>query len=370
MEILGEFMMSNTALILFVTSTFLVLWIYGFYPLFIFLLKPFYRPFKREVGFTPTFTVLVPSFNEEKVIEKKIQNLLSLDYPKDKYEIIVIDDGSTDRTSDIVRNYKKVILIKESRIGKSEAINRGLKKASGDIILLTDADAFFSEDSLSLVAENFADDTIGSVTAAVTQIDPQSTLIIKDFSISRLSLSYREGLLDSIPAGVGGFLAFRRNLIDALDPLCLADDVDIAIRVRKKNARVIFDPRIIVSTWDPNTVFSWYKLTVRRTLQGLTTLFRHKSVLFNPKYGWYGAMILPTRLFLHRLNPIFMIIALISSYFVNPFLTSFLIIFSVIVALIIPRVRKMFIVQISFLHALGIYLTGRYKVTWERGPRK
>ena len=358
------------AIIAFCISTSFIVWTYGVYPLVVRLLKPYYKPIKRKSGYLPSFSVIVPAYNEASVIGKKLENLLSLDYPRDKVQIIVSDDGSTDHTAQIVERFNGIKIIKSNRVGKTEAINKGLKEASGEIILLTDADCFLSRDALVKAAQSFFDESIGAVTGGIVLLDYEPSFIIKNFSLGRAQLFHREGLLDSIPTGMGGFLAFRRKLIEKLDPRCLADDVDISIRARMKGFRVIYDPQVVTYTWDPNMFGSWYKQTVRRTLQGLTTLFQHKSVLFNPKYGWYGALILPTRLLLHRLTPFFLVIALIASFFIDPVFSLTLVAISLIAVMLAPRVRKMFVMQLIFLNAWGLFLFRGYGSIWKRGPRQ
>ena len=357
------------ALIAFCISVLIPAWTYGLYPLTVHLLKPFYKPIKKGKGFFPSFSVLIPVHNEENSIKEKIRNIHSLEYLKDKVEIIVVDDGSTDRTLEMLEDFKDVKIVSLKRSGKTVAINAGLKIATLDIVLLTDADCLLASDVLLRAAEVFYDDSIGAVSGKTRLIDPQPSLITKH-TFSREWLIVNESQLDSIPTGMGGFLAFRRKLVDELDPECLADDVDITMKIRKNGYRVIFDPEIIVSTWEPNSFSSWYRQTVRRTLQGLTTLLNHRDMFFNPNYGWYGMLILPTRLLLHRLIPLFLIVALVSSFFVDPMLSLGLILISLIGIALVPRIRKMLVIQLIFLNAWGIFLFRRHDKIWEKGPRK
>lgn len=362
---------------LFAVATFcisisILTWTYLVYPLLIRMLKRYYKPIRKS-DVLPLFSIIVPAYNEANVIRRKLENLLSLDYPQNRVEIIVVDDGSTDNTSEIVTSFldnTRVSLIKSDRVGKTEAINKGLKQVRGDFVLMSDADCFLEEDALVKAAQDLSDDSVGAVTGNIKLMDRKTSALRKDPSSSMVKLFELESRLDSVPTGMGAFLAFKRKLIDSLDPRCLADDVDITIRVRKKGFRIIYDPEVVVHTWDATTFFSWYKQAVRRTLQGLTTLFRHKSVMFNPKYGWYGAIILPTRLLLHRLTPFFLIIALISSFLISPIFCLLLVATSAFGALLSPSIRKMIVVQLIFLNAWLLYLSRRYQQVWEKGPRK
>jgi cellulose synthase/poly-beta-1,6-N-acetylglucosamine synthase-like glycosyltransferase len=357
------------AIVAFCISTSIIAWTYIVYPLLVRSLKRYYKPIRKKSGLLPRFSIVIPAYNEANVIGRKLENLLSLDYPRDRLETIVVDDGSTDNTAQIADTFTNVILVKSDRAGKTGAINKGLEKAKGEVVLLSDADCSLREDALIRAAQDLADESIGAVTGWIELVGSRTSIIRKDVARSRTWLFGRESMLDSVPTGMGGFLAFKRKLIDRLDPRCLADDVDITIRVRMTGFRVVYDPEIVTRTWDANIFSSWYKQTVRRTLQGLTTLFRHKSVIFNPKYGWYGAMILPTRLLLHRLTPFFLITVAISSFFISPILLLLLLAFSLIGALCVPSIRKMLVMQIIFLNAWGLYLSRRYEQAWEKGPR-
>jgi len=354
----------------FCLSTSLIIWTYAIYPILIRLLKPYHKPIRRDSKYSPTFSVIVPAHNEASVISKKLKNLLSLDYPRDKIEIIVIDDGSTDNTLDLAKKFDGVKILESRRIGKSKAINQGLRKATGDIVLVTDADCFFGKDALIYAAKVLSDESVGAVTGNIELLEYTPSFIRKDFSKIINGLFRYESLLDSVSSGMGSFLAFKRELVDNLNPNCLADDVDISIRVRMRNFRVISEPKIRVQTWDPNTFRTWYSQSVRRTLQGLTTLFQHKSVLFNPKYGWYGMMILPTRLLLHRLAPFLLFFSFLSSLFIDFRLSAVLVGAFFIGCFLIPRMRKFLVIQFVFLNAWILYILRRYRVTWEKGPRK
>ena len=358
------------ALIAFCISVLIPAWTYGLYPLTVRLLKSFYKPIKKSKGFFPSFSVLIPVYNEENSIKEKIENIRSLEYSQDKVEIIVVDDGSTDRTLEILEEFEDVKILRLKRSGKTAAINAGLKTATLDIVLLTDADCLLASDALLRAAEAFYDDSVGAVSGKTCLRNSKPSLVVKESSHISGSLIENESQLDSVPSGMGGFLAFRRKLVKMLNPECLADDVDISIKVRMAGYRIVYAPSIMVSTWDPDDFKTWYHQTVRRTLQGLTTLFHNKRVLFNPKYGWFGMLIFPTRLFLHRLTPFFLILGLISSLFISLFLSVFLLILLAIGVIFLPRIRKLFIIQFAFLNAWGLFLMGRHGEVWKRGARQ
>lgn len=358
--------------IVFICGFFLA-WTYVLYGFFLRALKRFYKPI-RKGQFLPTISVIIPAYNEESVIEKKLKNTLSLTYPKDKMEIIVVDDGSTDRTSEIAGKFKDVKVISIKRSGKNVAINHALSKASGEIIVHTDADCFsVRKDALMRVVENFADPSIGAVSSGIQFQESKSAFINKFFNtsppFSNPTWVY-EGLLDSMSSGLGVFLAFRRSLVKEIDEKCFADDVAISIHVRKQGLRVVFEPELEIVTQSPHELRAWYRQYLRRTLSGLVTLLNHKSLLFNPKYGWYGTLILPTKSLFPHLVPFFIIGGVAAIYAMNPVIGTVLTLATLLLALFSFNVKKMVVVQFVGLHAWIYYLLGRYGPTyWMKEPR-
>lgn len=132
--------------ILFVISLGLLIYIYVGYPLIIVGLAKFFRRPIKKTDFLPTATIVIPAHNEEAVINEKLDNILSLDYPRDRLQIIVCDDASDDRTVEIIRTYipKGVELSEGARAGKVGALNRALTLATGQIYVITDADTILN----------------------------------------------------------------------------------------------------------------------------------------------------------------------------------------------------------------------------------
>lgn len=350
----------------FVICSAIIVWIYVMYPLLVAVLARG-RKLTKDPSFQPFFSIVIPAHNETQGIKEKIQNALSLSYPREKFEIIIVDDASVDNTAEIVSQIPDVKLVRlKSRQGKSAAVNAGLKEATGGFILLTDADCMLDSDSLTFAAQHFNDLAIGAVAGHVYSASKSS--LVKDFARRENWLAQNESLLDSIPTGTGAFLTFRKNLVGMLDPRCLADDVEISAKVRSKGYRVVYDNRIKVNTWEPDLKL-WFHQTVRRTLQGLTTLSRYRFMFFRPKYGWYGMMIFPTRLLLHRLSPFLLVLAFVSSWLIDPLITFSLGAIALLLILLLPLFRKMLLIQVVFFYAWLKYIFKRHGTIWERGPR-
>ena len=196
--------------------------------------------------YQPNVSVLIPARNEENVIGRVLQRMTELTYPREKLEVIVIDDGSTDRTSEISEEfaeeheYIKVVHrdVEDGGKGKSAALNYGLKRATGEIVYCFDADYYPQRDILEKLTAYFIDREVGAVQGRVTVLNEPNTLVTRLVALERIG-GYRVdqlarddlGLIPQFGGTVGGF---RRSLIESLggwDVDMLAEDTDLTFRV-------------------------------------------------------------------------------------------------------------------------------------------
>jgi cellulose synthase/poly-beta-1,6-N-acetylglucosamine synthase-like glycosyltransferase len=194
----------------------------------------------------PTVSVLIPAHNEERVIGRILQRMTELTYPKDKLQIIVIDDASIDRTSEITdrfaEKYESIKVVHRYREdggkGKSAALNEGLKYATGEIICCFDADYYPQRDILEKLTAYFTDPKVGAVQGRVTVLNEPNTLVTRLVALERIG-GYRVDQkarddLQLIPQFGGTVGGFRHHLIKSLggwDPNMLAEDTDLTFRV-------------------------------------------------------------------------------------------------------------------------------------------
>lgn len=353
--------------IIFAVCAAILAWTYALFPLTLRLLRPFYRPVKKD-RCEPAVSIILPTYNEESTITKKIENTQWLEYPEGKKEIIVVDSDSTDRTVDEAMKFKEVKIVRESvRLGKSHALNTALRNASGDIVLITDVDSLsLRKDALLKMSENFADSSVGAVAAPIVFSESKQSLIRKGIVRNEKGSWVRLSLLDSIPTGYGEFLSFRRNLVQELDLRCLSDDIDISMQVRRRGYRVIAEPDIEIVESTPLKFREWYKQIVRRKLNGYTSLWHKKSMLFNYSYGWYGMMILPTSMLFHNLSPFLLLACLFTGFALNMSLPPLLLAVVFISSVFSSLVRKFLIVQLVDLNAWGLFLLHKHNSAWEK----
>jgi len=200
----------------------------------------------NKTAFEPTVSVMIPAHNEEKVIERILQRMTELTYPKEKFEVILIDDASTDTTGEkaklFAKNHSYIHVVqrghKEGGRGKPEALNCGLKYVRGEIIYCFDADYYPQRDIIEKLTECFTDPTVGAVQGRVTVLNESDSLVTRLVALERTG-GYRVdqfarnelGLISQFGGTVGGF---RRSLIEQLggwDPDMLTEDTDLTFRI-------------------------------------------------------------------------------------------------------------------------------------------
>jgi cellulose synthase/poly-beta-1,6-N-acetylglucosamine synthase-like glycosyltransferase len=153
----------------------IIFYTYFGYPLLTLLLSLFVNNPVNKRDIEPTVTFLITAYNEEKTLRQKLDNTLSLDYPKDKLEIMVASDGSTDRTDDIVKEFVEnwVVLRRvEGRVGKTETQNQAIKTAKGDIVIFSDATTTYKNDAIRKIVRNYHDPSIGAVSGRYEYVNP------------------------------------------------------------------------------------------------------------------------------------------------------------------------------------------------------
>jgi len=201
---------------------------------------------EENAAYQPTVSILIPAHNEEKVIGRILQGVTELTYQRDKLQIIVIDDASTDDTGKIAEQYSRTYSYikvvhrdeKEGGRGKASALNAGFKHAKGEIILCFDADYYPQRDILEKLTKEFLDPKVGAVQGRVTVLNEPKNMVTRLVALERIG-GYRIdqqardslGLITQFGGTVGGF---RRNLLECLggwDESILAEDTDLTFRV-------------------------------------------------------------------------------------------------------------------------------------------
>ncbi len=265
---------------IFWSSVGIVAYTYAGYPLLIRALSMLHPKQVKKKKIEPNITIVLPAYNEERHIEKKIINLLSLDYPKDKVQIIIVSDGSTDETDNIVKKYSdRNVALERLRnpFGKPSAINHGVSKATAEIIVFCDARQRIHPGAVKELVSNFADPSVGAVSGE---------LIIEGNHGPGFYWKYEkfirsaEANFDSIPGATGALFAIRHKLFRDIPEESLLDDVFTPMQIALQGYRVILEPNALV--YDSETELSAEFSRKVRTITGNFQLLEHLPAVVNP----------------------------------------------------------------------------------------
>ena len=272
---------------------------------------------ENKGGFYPSVTVFIPAYNEAKVIKTKIKNSLALDYPRDKLEIIVASDGSTDNTENIVRDFSAagVILFKSAmRKGKNFIINEFIPKCNGEIIIFTDANCLYKEDAVKKLIRNFSDENVGCVVGNLRYID-EKTLVGKgegfyfryESMIKKLESRY-----GTLVAANGSIYAIRKSLFVTLD-LDVANDLAHPIQIADKGYKIVFEPEAIAYEKATSSFVEEFSRRSRIVTRGLTAFIRYWRDYHMLKGMWGFCFI--SHKFIRWFIPFFLIMILLLNFF-------------------------------------------------------
>ena len=319
------------AKIVFWASAAALLYTYAGYPLLVWIYS-FLRPKPiRQNDIEPTVSFVITAYNEEKDLARKLENTLALDYPKEKLEIVVASDGSTDRTDEIVKEFagRGVRLLRvEGRLGKTVAQNRAVETATGEIILFSDATTIYKTDVLRRVVRNFADESVGCVAGKLIYIDPNDSSVgdgARTYWNYETFIKQAESLACSL-IGVSGCLyaARRKNYVPMYAEAC--SDFLIATKIREQNLRTVYEPEAVAVEETNNRTDKELKMRVRVIAQTFTDLWRHRRML-NPFRAGFYAIELFSHKVLRYAVPLFLLLLYFSNLalaFHSPFFDFFL----------------------------------------------
>lgn len=259
----------------------------------------------------PKVTILVPAYNEEEGISKTVESLLSMDYPKEMTEIILINDGSKDNTLKIMREFEsknkdRIKVIDKPNSGKAKSLNYALQYSTGELIGVLDADAFVPEDTLKKMVGYFESPKVMAVTPSIKIWNPKGILERIQY-VEFLTSSYVRKImsfLGSVPIAPGCFTIFRKKFFDEYggwDTSTITEDIELSLRVETKH---FFVENAIDANVYTKGLSNFEKLKRQRLrwYRGLIdNMIKHKQ-LFHPRYGNLAVFILPGTVFVTLLT--------------------------------------------------------------------
>ncbi len=301
----------------FWTSVLLILYAYIGYPLVTVLLSAFLKREVRRADIEPMVTVLITAYNEERDIAAKLDNCLALDYPKDKLEIVVASDGSSDATDDIVRSYEtneasvRVVLHRvEGRLGKTAAQNSAVKICRGEVVVFSDAASMYDKGAVRALARNYADPNVGAVSGMYTYVDKSQSLAgfgtILFWKIENF-IKKRQSMVRTITGCCGCIYSVRKDLYTDLPPEIISDLVE-PLTILRKGYRIVFEPKALALEETAGATDDEMKMRVRVILRGMNGMLFVRD-LFDPRKHGFVAFQLISHKLLRWLVSVFAILA-------------------------------------------------------------
>jgi cellulose synthase/poly-beta-1,6-N-acetylglucosamine synthase-like glycosyltransferase/peptidoglycan/xylan/chitin deacetylase (PgdA/CDA1 family)/spore germination protein YaaH len=270
------------------------------------------RAHRDLASFRPSVSVLVPAFNEEKVIRASVESILASTYPD--LEVVIVDDGSTDRTRDVVTQAfgldPRVRLFTTANRGKAHALTHGLTRSSAEIVVAVDADTLFRPDTVSRLVEHFADPSVGAV-AGNARVGNTGNLLTTMQAVEYVTVQNLDrraldvlGCITVVPGAVG---AWRRALVDEAGGFTddtLAEDADLTLSILRRGAKIRYADDAVAITEAPETLRGLVRQRFRWVYGTLQAFWKHRGVAFRPSAGALGLVAYPNALLFQVLLPL------------------------------------------------------------------
>jgi cellulose synthase/poly-beta-1,6-N-acetylglucosamine synthase-like glycosyltransferase len=312
--------------ILFWFSVAILAYVYAGYPLVLALVALFIRRRKPEPGYLPHLSFLIAAYNEEVNIRQKIEQTLALDYPSDKLEILVLSDGSTDRTDEIVRSFgdPRVRLVRmKPRRGKTAAQNQGVRQAHGEVLIFSDATTVYHQQALRYLACNYEDPRVGAVSGRYQYFDSErnsptglGTIFFWNYENLLKTLQSR---IRTISGCCGCIYSVRKSAYTDL-PADVISDLVQPLWAIQKGFRVVFEDRALAYEETTQSASEEFSMRVRVVTRGMRGLLSVPEILKPWKFSWVSFQLFSHKI-LRWLVPFFLLLIFASNLaivFLNP----------------------------------------------------
>lgn len=284
------------------------------------------RPWGPPV--TAPVSVIVPAYNESAGIEAAVRSLLASDHP---VEIIVVDDGSTDGTADIVEALRLpgVRVIRQQNAGKPAALNTGIAAASCDLLVMVDGDTVFEPDAVRMIVQPFADRRVGAVSGNAKVVNRGGLLgrwqhieYVVGFNLDRRLFDLAE-CMPTVPGAVGAFRREALLRVGGVSDITLAEDTDLTMALCREGWRVVYEERAKAWTEAPASLGALWKQRYRWCYGTLQAMWKHRGALVQRgqagKLGRRGLMyLLMFQVLLPLLAPVVDVFAVYGLVFLDP----------------------------------------------------
>ncbi len=280
---------------------------------------------KKKRSDTPFVTIAIPCLNEESHLRATVETALSLDYPKNRFEIFIVDNGSTDNTAGvaqkIINDYPdfmiQLFVLKEK--GKGLAMNKALRHAQGEYYVCFDVDSFVKPDSLRILLNHFddADGQLAAVLPCMKVYKPQNLLEKAQYCEYVVNMYYKWLMshLDCVHVAPGPFTVYRTEILKKIGGFAedsIVEDMEITYRLQSYHYKIrqVMDAQVFTQV--PSHFKAWYWQRNRWFKGTIFTSLKYKRLLFNKKYGDFGMLQLPTVVLS---GPIAVVMLLLTAYY-------------------------------------------------------
>ena len=254
---------------------------------------------------TPSVAVIVPCWNEASTVAATCESILALDYPKNKLEVILVDDGSTDNTPEVMKqfaNHPQVRILRKENGGKHTALNAGIALTQAELVGCLDADSFVEPDALREIISSFTSPQIVAVTAAMSVHQPENILQHMQNAEYSFGITLRHTLasVGGVYVTPGPFSFYRRSIVEKLGGFRYGhqtEDMEMALRIQQAGYGIENAPRARVYTKTPATVLALVKQRTRWISGFLRNILgEYRGLIGSRRHGALGVLVLPTAL--------------------------------------------------------------------------
>lgn len=385
-------------ILLFCVSLAILFYTYFGYGIILFFILKFFRkkevhkPEFRKQKDLPHLTLLIAAYNEADFLVEKIENSLKLQYPREKWDIFFVTDGSTDNCGEILAQYPEITVFHEAaRKGKLAAVERVLPMVKTPITILSDANTLLNPGALLQIADHFADANIGAVAGEKKiLVDKHDNATASEGLYWKYEslLKAWDARLYSVVGAAGELFAFRTDLYENLPPDTLIEDFVQSMRIAQKGYKVAYEPDAYAQEYPSASIHEEMKRKVRISAGGIQAVVRLKELLNPLKYGILSFQYISHRVLRWTLAPLALPLLFISNVFLafsSEFFLMILIgqalfyLLALLGYLLETRKIRLKILFVPFYFCmmnyavyLGFfrYMRGSQRVIWEKAARK
>lgn len=256
----------------------------------------------KKTATFPIVSIVIPAYNEQDSIIETVQSVVDLEYPREQLEILVVNDGSTDKTKELVQKFIKkhpnVKLINQKNNGKAAALNNALKKCKGEIFICLDADSTVMSSALIKMIPHYDDEKVAAVVPLMKAKKPENllqTLQFREYLVN-VFLKKLMGYLDCIHVTPGPFSTYRKSVLDEIGGFevgNITEDLEMAMRIQSHNYKIVQDMHAEVYTKTPADLKTYIRQRSRWNKGGVINALKYRKMIFNKDYGDFGLIQTP-----------------------------------------------------------------------------